>query len=213
MVMFLSSPLYAVLALFISHTVRAVPDTHGEGPIELLGILSKGSMVQNSTSWPFAPYEFVIDYVADTKDPIIPVGGVTQFQVFSDRLPNWQPVLSDFVRQQTPGLQYLLGVCTGSWILANAGVLEGKNATTNKAAFKQIKAETSTNINWIAKARWVVDGTTWTSSGVTAGMDMAYAFMTHLVGADFAIKARNTIELRAADQGDDPFAEIYGLLD
>lgn len=45
------------------------------GPIELLGILSKGSMVQNSTSWPFAPYEFLIDYVADTKDPIIPVQG------------------------------------------------------------------------------------------------------------------------------------------
>ena len=57
-----------------------------------------------------------------------------------------------------------------------------------------------------------MDGTTWTSSGVTAGMDMAYAFLTHLAGADFAIKARNTIELRAAGQDDDPYAEIYGLL-
>lgn len=144
------------------------------------------------------------------------------------------PLVLDFVRTQTPGLQYLLSVCTGGWILAQAGVLEGKNATTNKAAFKQIKvspcimhilqsrmhqltlllqAETSTNINWIAKARWVVDGTTWTSSGVTAGTDMAYAFMTHLVGADFATKARNTIELLAASQDDDPYAEIFGLLD
>lgn len=32
-------------------------------------------MVQNSTSWPFAPYEFVIDYLAETKDPIYPVNG------------------------------------------------------------------------------------------------------------------------------------------
>lgn len=38
-------------------------------------MLSKGSMVQNSTSWPFAPYEFIIDYVADTKDPVVPVNG------------------------------------------------------------------------------------------------------------------------------------------
>lgn len=44
-------------------------------------------------------------------------------------------------------------------------------------------------------------------------MDMAYVFLTYLVGPDFSIKARNIIELRAAGQGDDEFAEIYGLLD
>jgi transcriptional regulator GlxA family with amidase domain len=142
------------------------------------------------------------------------------------------PAVLDFIRAQTPGLQYLLGVCTGNWILANAGVLDGKNATTNKAAFTQIKvgglemvprivtywcmrkyqAETSQNINWIPKARWVVDGTTWTSSGVLAGTDMAHGFLIHLVGAEYATKARNTLELRAAAQGDDEFAELYGLL-
>src|SRR4051812_35690901 len=45
------------------------------GPIELLGLLSKGSMVQNSTNYPFVPYEFVIDYLAETMDPIVPVNG------------------------------------------------------------------------------------------------------------------------------------------
>jgi transcriptional regulator GlxA family with amidase domain len=135
----------------------------------------------------------------------------------------------DFVRKQTPGLQYLLSVCTGSWVLAQAGVLEGKNATTNKAAYKQVEvstklcifhldahqsfqAETSKNIHWVPKARWVVDGNTWTSSGVTAGADMGYAFLTHLAGPEFAIKARNTVELRAAAQDDDEFAEIFGLI-
>jgi transcriptional regulator GlxA family with amidase domain len=48
----------------------------------------------------------------------------------------------EFVRKQTPGLQYLLSVCTGSWVLAQAGVLEGKNATTNKAAYKQVEVST-----------------------------------------------------------------------
>ncbi|KAB5593169.1 hypothetical protein CTheo_3399 [Ceratobasidium theobromae] len=205
-----------------------------DGPMELLGFLTKGSMVQTSASWPFAPYEFEIDYLAETLDPVIPSVGPpllpsktfsevnnTQYDIIlvpggpGTRPSVISPAVLEFVKTQTPGLQYLLGVCTGSWILANAGmcVLEGRNATTNKAAFAQIKAETSQNINWVAKARWVVDGNIWTSSGVTAGMDMAYVFLTYLVGPDFSIKARNIIELRAAGQGDDEFAEIYGLLD
>jgi hypothetical protein len=42
------------------------------GPMELLGFLAKGSMVQTSASWPFSPYEFIIDYVAETIDPVVP---------------------------------------------------------------------------------------------------------------------------------------------
>lgn len=55
------------------------------------------------------------------------------------RPQNTPPDLLDFVKRQAPGLQYLLSVCTGAWILATAGLLEGKNATTNKAAFAQIR--------------------------------------------------------------------------
>ncbi|KAG8719159.1 hypothetical protein FRC08_003511 [Ceratobasidium sp. 394] len=200
--------------------------------MDILGFLAKGSMVQTSPSWPFAPYEFVIDYLAETADPVVPGIGPalvptktfaqangTQYDLIlvpgglGTRPAYISATVLDFVRTQTPGLQYLLSVCTGSWVLAQAGVLEGKNATTNKAAYKQVVAETSSNIHWIPKARWVVDGNTWTSSGVTAGMDMAYAFLTYLVGPDFAIKVRNTIELHASAQGDDEYAEIFGLLD
>ncbi|KAL5634204.1 hypothetical protein ACGC1H_006132 [Rhizoctonia solani] len=202
-----------------------------QGPMELLGFLAKGSMVQTSPAWPFAPYEFEIDYLAETLDPIVPSVGppivpsktfsevnATQYDILlvpggpGTRPAIISPNVVSFVKQQAPGLQYMLSVCTGAWILANAGVLEGKNATTNKAAFAQIRNETSKNINWIPKARWVVDGTTWSSSGVTAGADMANAFLTYLAGPDFATKVRNIVELRAAEQGDDPFAEVYGLI-
>ncbi|KAG8721477.1 hypothetical protein FRC09_007844 [Ceratobasidium sp. 395] len=199
--------------------------------MEILGFLAKGSMVQTSPAWPFAPYEFEIDYLAESMDPVVPgigpalvptktfaqVNG-TQYDLIlvpggmGARPAYVSPALLNFIRTQTPGLQYLLSVCTGSWVLAQAGVLEGKNATTNKAAYKQVVAETSTNIHWVPKARWVVDGNTWTSSGVTAGMDMAYAFLRFLAGDDFAIKVRNTIELHASNQGDDEYAEIFGLI-
>ena len=83
--------------------------------------------------------------------------------------------LLDFVKRQAPGAQYVLSVCTGSEVLAHAGVLQGKRATTNKASFKRIVDETrELGITWVPKARWVVDGKIWTSSGVTAGKSMPH---------------------------------------
>ena len=64
----------------------------------------------------------------------------------------------------------MLSVCTGAELLARAGLLTGKRATTAKDNFKRIEAETrDLGIHWVKKARWVVDGKIWTSSGVTAG--------------------------------------------
>ncbi|KAG8689155.1 hypothetical protein FRC11_003962, partial [Ceratobasidium sp. 423] len=209
-------------------------------PMELLGWLSKGSDAQTNPIWPFVPYEFVFDYIAESLEPVVTLAGPsmvpsktfsqvknTQYDIILVPGGAWRvsgevsSTILNFVKHQTPGLKYLLSVCTGAWILANAGVLEGKNATTNKASFTLIKArstvygfsnETSTNINWIPKARWVVDGNTWTSSGVSAGTDMAHGFMQYLVGDNFTTVTRNIVEWRAAEQGDDPFAHEWGLV-
>ena len=47
--------------------------------------------------------------------------------------------LNDFLKKQIPGARFVLSVCTGSWILAGTGFLDGKKATTNKASFKACK--------------------------------------------------------------------------
>ena len=44
-----------------------------------------------------------------------------------------------FIRAQAPGAKYVLSVCTGSELLARAGILEGKRATTNKSSFNRIR--------------------------------------------------------------------------
>lgn len=51
--------------------------------------------------------------------------------------------LIEFLKSQIPGAKYVLSACTGSWILARTGVLEGKRATTNKFAFKEVKVRFS----------------------------------------------------------------------
>lgn len=72
---------------------------------------------------------------------------------------------------------FCLSICTGSALLAKCGVLNNIKATSNKKALEWVK-QTNENVIWIDKARWVVDGKFYTSSGVSAGMDMALGFVS-----------------------------------
>lgn len=51
--------------------------------------------------------------------------------------------MKDFLKRQVPKLDYLLSVCTGSWIVALLGLLNGKRATTNKSMFKVVQVSRS----------------------------------------------------------------------
>ncbi|KAF7297232.1 DJ-1 protein-PfpI domain-containing protein [Mycena indigotica] len=117
-----------------------------------------------------------------------------------------------FIKQQAPKARYLMSVCTGAHQLALAGVLSGKRATTNKKFFKVIGNFSPKDIEWVAHARWVVDGNVWTSSGVSAGQDMALAFVEHLTNAAVARVMRGVVEVHEATQQDDPFAAFHGLV-
>lgn len=102
-------------------------------------------------------------------------------------------------------------VCTGSALLAAAGLLDGYCATTNKKAFEWATS-CGPDVEWVAKARWVRDRDRWTSSGVAAGMDMTHALMTVLLGAEDADAATRAIEYEPhRDSFWDPFAKVYGL--
>lgn len=87
----------------------------------------------------------------------------------------------------------VLSICTGSALLAKSGVLDNRKATSNKKAFEWVQT-TSSNINWIRNARWVIDGKYYTSSGVSAGMDMALGFVSDLYGNDKAKQIAKDIE-------------------
>lgn len=107
--------------------------------------------------------------------------------------------------------KYIMSVCTGAALLAKAGILTGKKATTNKRAFNWVMDQ-GKDIVWIKKARWVNDGNIFTSSGVSAGMDMTLGFIEHLMGREKAIEISNGIEYKwNEDREWDPFAELYGL--
>jgi transcriptional regulator GlxA family with amidase domain len=110
-----------------------------------------------------------------------------------------------YVQTVYPKLRYLLTVCTGSALVAMSGVIDGKRATGNKRAWKWAITK-GPNVDWVLKARWVADGNIWTSSGISAGIDMMYAFMAELYGEDVAQELADSAEYRRnTDPDDDPF--------
>ena len=78
-------------------------------------------------------------------------------------------------------------------MLAKTGLLDYKKATTNKIAFDWVITN-GTNVNWVEKARWVVDGKFYTSSGVSAGMDMTLDFLKDIHGLSIARRVASEIE-------------------
>ncbi|KAF7373019.1 Class I glutamine amidotransferase-like protein [Mycena sanguinolenta] len=133
-----------------------------------------------------------------------------------------------FIRDIFPRLKYLITVCTGAGLAARAGtavsvvlfwrvissvmllfagVLDGRNATTNKAEWAKTIA-LGPRTNWIPHARWVIGGDVWAASGVSPGTDGVLAFIEEQYGADAATRVE---WVRITDSSDDPFAGLYGL--
>jgi len=97
-------------------------------------------------------------------------------------------------------------VCTGSALLARTGLLDGRPATSNKIAWDWVTQQ-GPRVLWKRKARWVDDGDVLTSSGVSAGIDMALSLIARLHGREMALtSARNMEYVWHESPNDDPFA-------
>lgn len=115
---------------------------------------------------------------------------------------------ASFIQKRYSSLKYLLSVCTGSLIIAATGILDGRKATSNKRAWSFTMGRKS--VHWVPKARWVVDGNIWSSSGVAAGMDMTYAFISKVFSSDIAKILADTMEYEPHTNPDwDPFSDIW----
>ncbi|KAL2070790.1 hypothetical protein VTL71DRAFT_13816 [Oculimacula yallundae] len=116
-----------------------------------------------------------------------------------------------FIKDRYPTVKYLISVCTGAGVVARAGVLDGKCATTNKKAWGTTIIH-GPKVKWVAEARWVTDGNVWTSSGVSAGIDVTIAWIAEVFGEAKAVAVADGMEYhRQTNSTDDPFAGLYGL--
>lgn len=184
------------------------------GPLEMFGLLpehfeiclvaEKGPLVASRQGPKSAiDHEFGDDHQFDIL--LVPGGQGTRQQVTN-------PVLLEWLCSQSVGAQYVTSVCTGSALLASSGLLDGLSATTNKAAFAWV-TEQGKQVVWQKQARWVEDGKFFTSSGVSAGIDMSLALIAKLLGQETAQQVALWAEYEWHEDPDwDPFARLHGLL-
>lgn len=183
------------------------------GPLEMFGVLPElfelvtiaehGPSVA-STQGPRVVVERSFDDVGPVDVLLVPGGIGTRVEVENE-------ALLDFLRRQAPGLEILASICTGAGLLARAGLLDGRRATSNKMAFAWAVAQ-GPRTTWVPEARWVEDGNVFTASGVAAGIDMALAVIARLVGPEIATRVANGTEYDwHRDASWDPFAKLHGL--
>ena len=97
-------------------------------------------------------------------------------------------------------------VCTGAALLARTGLLDQRPATSNKVAWEWVLQQGEA-VDWVRRARWVDDGDIVTSSGVSAGIDMALALIARLHSREVAENAARMMEyVWNDDASQDPFA-------
>jgi transcriptional regulator GlxA family with amidase domain len=181
----------------IRRRVSVIAIEHGE-ILDVTGPLSTFALVntQLQEALPEMPPAYDCDVLARSAGPVNTSAGVTLIanRAFGERVgpidtlilsggrkdavarARSDPHLIAAVRRLAPKVRRLASVCTGTFILAEAGLIEGRTVTTHWSACRRLAEEfpgTIVEPNRI----FIRDGSVYTSAGVTAGIDLALAMI------------------------------------
>ncbi|HEU4470195.1 MAG TPA: serine hydrolase [Flavisolibacter sp.] len=152
---------------------------------------------------------FELFTIGKTKQPITSQGVLTITPEFSieDAPPfdvlavfggNASKVSKDaemisWIRKQRPGLQYCFSVCTGAYILAEAGFLDSLSATTFHSSIPDFRSKYPA-VRVLEETRFVDNGTVITTAGISAGIDGALHFVSKVRGEAEAARIARMME-------------------
>ncbi|WP_298319401.1 DJ-1/PfpI family protein [uncultured Aquimarina sp.] len=155
------------------------------GPLSVLNgmaytkklLIGRNKGIVNSSSNVKIQVDYSIKDIDQLDILVIPGGLIETYKATKDK------ELLDWIKKIDQNSKYTVSVCTGAWILGAAGLLEGKEATTN-----WYKAEETLSLYGATyvKKRYTNDGKYWTSAGVSAGIDMSLALVDHILGRSYA---------------------------
>jgi transcriptional regulator GlxA family with amidase domain len=148
------------------------------------------------------PSPFDVRVIAEAADPVLASGGlrVLPNHTLDDCPPldllvvpgGWgtrrevdNPGLIDWIRRQAGRTRLIASVCTGSFLLGAAGLLDGKRATTHWKSLDRMRAAfPGTAVE--GRLHVVRDGAVWTSAGIAAGIDLALRVVAEFCGEGVA---------------------------
>jgi transcriptional regulator GlxA family with amidase domain len=119
-------------------------------------------------------------------DVLIVVGGVHNEALKENRVIAW-------ISQVAASAQKVVSVCTGAFLLAEAGLLDGLMVTTHWEDIDTLRA-TYPKLNVVSERRWVSQGKVITSAGISAGIDMSLFLVSVLASQNLADKTARQMD-------------------
>jgi transcriptional regulator GlxA family with amidase domain len=155
-----------------------VTQAGGTGPYDLRVVAKGGESVTASAG--LAITAAPLPRPSSAVDTLIIAGGPGVQAASAD------PSLVDWVRQRAARARRVASVCTGAFLLAASGALDGRRAATHWSVCKEF-AQRYPAVRVEPDPIFVRDGSVWTSAGVTAGIDLALALIEQDLGRTVAL--------------------------
>lgn len=196
---FMIYPGYSAMALAVITVFETVNMTRAEPYYEIRFVSEHGGLIQTSSGLKLHTEPFDNE-AADT----LIIGGATSVDTFS-------PQLIDCIRNAQARTRRTAAICTGAFLLAEAGLLDGHRATTHwyyarelQNRFPKIKVEED--------KIFINDGSIWTSAGMSAGLDLALALVENDLGTEVARSvARKLVMYHRRAGGQSQFSALLEL--
>ena len=119
-------------------------------------------------------------------DVLIVVGGVHSDELRKTEVINW-------IRKTTEKTQITASVCTGAFLLAEAGLLDGLEVTTHSEDIPDLQRNYP-NLQVRKGVRWIEQGKLFTAAGISAGIEMSLELVARLAGAELAERTARQME-------------------
>ena len=119
-------------------------------------------------------------------DVLIVVGGVHSDELRKTEVINW-------IRKTTEKTQITASVCTGAFLLAEAGLLDGLEVTTHWEDISDLHRNYK-NLQVREGIRWIEQGKLFTAAGISAGIDMSLELVSRLASAELAERTARQME-------------------
>jgi transcriptional regulator GlxA family with amidase domain len=196
---FLVLPGFQLLSL-AALSVFELANKEIEEPVYDVGLLSEtGGSIRSSigVSVATAPFD-------DTNIDTLIVGG-------SAVAGSLTPAVIEFLRRALGRYRRVAATCTGAFVLAEAGLLDGRRATTHWNRARELQARFP-KVKVDEDRIFIIDGPVWTSAGMTAGIDLALAMVEKDLGADVArTVARKLVVYHRRAGGQSQFSTLLEL--
>lgn len=126
---------------------------------------------------------------------LVPGGGGYRLggEGYGTRLQKDNLVLLEWLRSRARTAQHVLSVCSGALVLANAGMLDGRRATTHHGAYEELR-RSGKDITVIERTKMVDSGFIITSGGISAGIDMSIGMVEKALGRSAAVETAQYME-------------------